>query len=180
MGRRVAFRATACVYMLCAAACCAFARLVAGRLLRWKGFEFSGPVPEGLVPFIEAFTSHPWHFQVNDLYSRSLRVCFDELITGGEHSMAVDSLREFGEAQARSVALLRRVWAVRCLGPTRPVRSAPARSLPCMLVPFALGRSARGACTCVSCALLPRALPALTRPNPLARRPSPPPRGSPL
>jgi hypothetical protein len=89
--------------MLCAAACCAFARLVAGRLLRWKGFEFSGPVPEGLVPFIEAFTSHPWHFQVNDLYSRSLRVCFDELITGGEHSMAVDSLREFGEAQARSV-----------------------------------------------------------------------------
>jgi hypothetical protein len=73
-------------------------------LIRRKGFETGEyqTVPQGIVPFIEAFTSHPWHLQVNDLYSRSFRVCFDELITGGDHTMAVDSLREFGEPQERA------------------------------------------------------------------------------
>ena len=74
-------------------------------LLRWKGFEFPGgfrAVPSDLFPFIEGLTAHPWHLQVRDLYSRSFRVCFDELITGGDHTMAVDSLREFGEPQERA------------------------------------------------------------------------------
>jgi hypothetical protein len=74
-------------------------------LLRWKGFEFPGgfrAIPSDLFPFIEGLTAHPWHLQVRDLYSRSFRVCFDELITGGDHTMAVDSLREFGEPQERA------------------------------------------------------------------------------